>query len=75
MPFSAFLILCAFKRKVLCRTLGVVRIACLVFLGGASHFSCYSPFITGVTMAADPSTMTDPKRIKILMQNAIARGE
>jgi hypothetical protein len=26
-------------------------------------------------MAADPSTMTDPKRIKILMQNALIRGE
>jgi hypothetical protein len=26
-------------------------------------------------MAADPSTMNDPKRIKILMQNALARGE
>lgn len=26
-------------------------------------------------MAADPSTMTDPKRIKILMDNALMRGE
>jgi hypothetical protein len=26
-------------------------------------------------MAADPLTMTDPKRIKILMQNALERGE
>jgi hypothetical protein len=26
-------------------------------------------------MSADPSTMNDPKRIKILMQNALTRGE